>query len=76
MSGIKSVDRNPKQRMYIIGKDGIGKMFKRIVLGTLLIGLIGVLVAGAIIRTVDKTENVAEARGLGQGRGESEAGEA
>jgi hypothetical protein len=51
-------------------------MFKRIVLGTLLIGLIGVLVAGAIIRTVDKTENVAEARGLGQGRSASEAGEA
>ena len=51
-------------------------MFKRIVLGTLLIGLIGVLVAGAIIRTVDKTENVAEARGLSQGRSASEAGEA
>ena len=51
-------------------------MFKRIVLGTLLIGLIGVLVAGAIIRTVDKTENVAEARGLGRGQGVSEAGEA
>jgi hypothetical protein len=51
-------------------------MFKRVVLGTLLIGLIGVLVAGAIIRTVDKTENVAEARGLGQGRSASEAGEA
>ena len=51
-------------------------MFKRIVLGTLLIGLIGVLVAGAIIRTVDKTENVAEARGLGRGQSIGEAGEA
>ena len=47
-------------------------MFKRIVLGTLLVGLIGVLVAGAIIRTVDKTENVAEARGQGRGRGGGE----
>jgi hypothetical protein len=51
-------------------------MFKRIVLGTLLIGLIGVLVVGAIIRTVDKTENVAEARGLGRGQSAGEAGEA
>jgi hypothetical protein len=51
-------------------------MMKKIVLGTLLIGLIGILVAGAIIRTVDKTDNVAEARGLGQGRSASEAGEA
>jgi hypothetical protein len=42
----------------------IKTMIKRIVLGTLLVGLIGILVAGAIIRTVDKTENVAEARGL------------
>jgi len=45
-------------------------MVRKVVLGTLLVGLIGVLVAGAIISTVDKTENVAEARGLGQGRGE------
>lgn len=44
-------------------------MLRKAVLSTLLIGLIGVLVAGAIIRTVDKTENVAEARGQGQGRG-------
>jgi hypothetical protein len=44
-------------------------MLKRVVLGTLLVGLIGILVVGAIIRTVDKTENVAEARG--QGRGQS-----
>jgi hypothetical protein len=51
-------------------------MFKRIVLVTLLIGLIGVLVAGGIIRTMDKTENVAEARGLGRGQGIGEAGEA
>jgi len=44
-------------------------MFRKVALGTLLAGLIGVLVAGAIIRTADKTENVAEARGLSQGRG-------
>ena len=51
-------------------------MLKKVVLGTLLIGLIGVLVAGAVIRTLDKTDNVAEARGLGQGQSEREAGEA
>ena len=47
-------------------------MFKRIALGTLLVALVGVLVAGAIIRTIDKTENVAEARGEGRGRNGSE----
>ena len=51
-------------------------MIKKAVLGTLLIGLIGVLVAGGIIRTLDKTENVAEAQELGRGRSISEAGEA
>ncbi len=46
-------------------------MLKKIVLGTLLVGLIGILVVGAAIRTLDKTGNVAEARGTesGQGRG-------
>jgi uncharacterized protein YdeI (BOF family) len=44
-------------------------MLKKIVLGTLLIGLIGILVAGAVIRTIDKTGNVAEARGAGHGQG-------
>lgn len=47
-------------------------MLKKIILGTLLVGLIAVLVAGAIIRTVDKTENVAAARGEGRGYGNSE----
>jgi len=47
-------------------------MIKRVALGTLLVALIGVLVAGAIIRTIDKTENVAEARGEGRGRSSSE----
>jgi hypothetical protein len=47
-------------------------MIKRVALGTLLVALIGVLVAGAIIRTIDKTENVAEARGEGRGHGSSE----
>jgi hypothetical protein len=37
-------------------------MAKKAILGALLVGLIGVLIAGAIIRTVDKTNNVAEAR--------------
>ena len=49
-------------------------MVKKILLGTLLVGLIGVLVAGGIIRTLDKTENVAEAQGYG--RGQATAGEA
>lgn len=46
-------------------------MIKKIVLGTLLVGLIGILVVGAAIRTIDKMGNVAEARGAegGQGRG-------
>ena len=48
-------------------------MWKKIALGVVLTGVIGVLVAGGVIRTLDKTGNVAEARGLGgQGRGNSE----
>jgi hypothetical protein len=47
-------------------------MLKKIVLGTLLVGLIGILVAGAVIRTMDKTERVAEASGRGYGRNNSE----
>ncbi|MFN2290619.1 MAG: hypothetical protein ACK2UC_05450 [Anaerolineae bacterium] len=43
-------------------------MLKKIVLGGLLVALIGVLAVGAVIRTVDKTGNVAEARGQGSGR--------
>jgi hypothetical protein len=50
-------------------------MIKKVVLGTLLIGLIGILVAGAIIRTVDKTEQVAAARREGRGQGRGEVGE-
>jgi hypothetical protein len=42
-------------------------MLKKTVLGILLVGLITILVAGGIIRTMDKTGNVAEARGLGEG---------
>lgn len=44
-------------------------MSKKIVLGVVLLGLIGILVAGAVIRTLDKTGNEAEARGLGHGAG-------
>jgi maltose-binding protein MalE len=50
------------------------KMLKKILLGTLLIGLIGILVVGAVIRTMDKTALVAEAHGPGYGRGQDEAG--
>jgi len=49
-------------------------MLKKIVLGTLLVGLIGILVVGAVIRTMDKTERVAEASGRGYGRNGAEVG--
>jgi hypothetical protein len=42
-------------------------MLKKIVLGTLFVGLIGVLVAGAAVRTLDRTERVVEAQGYGHG---------
>jgi hypothetical protein len=44
------------------------KMFKKIIVGALIIGLIGILVIGAINRTNSKTGNT-EARGQGRGRG-------
>ena len=44
-------------------------MLKKILLGALFVGLIGILVTGAIVRTIDKTELVAEAQGNGYGRG-------
>jgi hypothetical protein len=50
-------------------------MLRKIVLGTFLVGLIGILVAGGIIRTMDKTQNVAEARGQGNGRSHGEMAE-
>jgi hypothetical protein len=50
-------------------------MTKKIVWGALLVGLIGILVTGAVIRTVDKTGNVAEARGLENGRGRAGEGQ-
>jgi uncharacterized protein YdeI (BOF family) len=49
---------------------GKGKtVTKKVLLGTLLFGLIGILVVGAAIRTIDKTGNVAEAQGNGHGAG-------
>lgn len=42
-------------------------MFKKIFLGIVFAGLIGVLIYGAINRTLDKTTQVAEANGRGQG---------
>lgn len=42
-------------------------MVKKFVLGTLLVGLIAFLVIGTMIRTIDKSGNVAEARGQGHG---------
>ncbi|MBN1658533.1 MAG: hypothetical protein JXA93_09045 [Anaerolineae bacterium] len=44
-------------------------MAKKVILGTLLFGLIGILLAGAVIRTLDKTGNIAEAQGNGYGHG-------
>jgi hypothetical protein len=46
-------------------------MIRKILLGTLFVGLIGVLVTGAVVRTMDKTERVAEAQGYGRGNGEA-----
>jgi hypothetical protein len=37
----------------------------------LFIGLIGILVTGAVIRTIDKTERVAEAYGYPRGQGQA-----
>ena len=42
-------------------------MFKKIIVGTLILGLVGILVIGAINRTNVKTGNT-EARGQGRGR--------
>jgi len=50
-------------------------MLKKIVLGTLFVGLIGVLVAGAAARTMGRAELVAEAQGHGYGRSSDEVSE-
>ena len=50
-------------------------MLKKIVFSTLFIGLIGVLVAGAAVRTMDRTERVVEAQGYGHGHDHDEVGE-
>jgi len=47
-------------------------MLKKDVLGGLVVGLVAVLLGGAVWRTIDRAGNVAEARGNGrakQGRG-------
>jgi hypothetical protein len=48
-------------------------MLRKVVLGVVLVGLMGILVTGAIIRTAEKTGNVAEAQGPGHGGSEHEA---
>jgi len=50
------------------------EMLKKIVLSTLFIGLIGILVTGTVIRTMDRTERVVEAQGYSHGRSNGEAG--
>jgi hypothetical protein len=42
---------------------------KKFVLGTLLVGLIGILVVGAVIRTADKTGRAADVYAAGEGQG-------
>ena len=44
-------------------------MFKKIIVGTLILGLVGILVIGALNRTNVKTGNT-EGRGQGRGRGD------
>ena len=46
-------------------------MLKKIVVGTVFIIFIGALVTGAVIRTMDKTEQTALAAGSGSGNGRS-----
>jgi len=50
------------------------KMLKKIVLGTLFIGMTGILVVGAVGRTLDRTEHAAEARGYFNGNDHTDAG--
>jgi hypothetical protein len=45
----------------------IEKMFKKIIVGTLILGLVGILVIGAINRT-NWTTGTTEGRGQGRGR--------
>jgi hypothetical protein len=44
-------------------------MLKKVMVGTLLAGLVGILIFGALNRTLDRTGKVAEAQGQGSGRG-------
>ena len=50
-------------------------MIKKVVWGLVVVGLVGILVAGAVVRTAAKTGEGAEApgRGSGQGQGTGEA---
>ena len=48
-------------------------MWKRIMLATVFVGLIGILVVGAVGRTMDRTARVVEAQGRGYGRDLGEA---
>lgn len=43
-------------------------MLKQTVLGGLLVGLVGVLIVGGVIRTVDRLDRAAEAIGQGNRR--------
>ena len=47
-------------------------MVKKLVLGALLVGLIGVLVIGAVIRTQDKTSGNSDGQGNGNGSGQGD----
>jgi hypothetical protein len=44
-------------------------VIRKVVWGLVIVGLVGILVAGAVVRTAAKAGNGAEARGRGQGDG-------
>ncbi len=48
-------------------------MWKRVLLVTVFVGLIGALVGGAVFRTINRTGQVVQAQGRGTGRGLGEA---
>jgi hypothetical protein len=51
------------------------KMLKKVVLGTVFVVFIGALITGAVIRTMDKSEQTAEQVGSGEGRGRNASDE-
>jgi hypothetical protein len=46
-------------------------MLKKVIVGTLFIGFVGILVIGAVVRTMDKSQDTANSAGNGHGRSDS-----